>query len=308
MSATPYANGGRLLRAAGRPADGAVRPPRWERRASTRHENTKPLGELLRDIYAGTTRESDGGGDFRLFCPDETASNRLGAVFEVTDRCLQVEVLDHRRPPLPGRPGDGGAVRAPVPGLAGGLPADRAARVVRHLRGVRDGLGLDAGPAHQVAAARPDAAVAGRGRLAQRAADLDLLAQRPQRLLPPGSGTDRHRDPARPRRGAGLAATGRQLHAVDRPALPAEPRPREPDRRRQAATPAVPDSMDEAEAHCCRGRRCGTGPAPRTRAATSPTSSSLPPATYPPWRCLPLRPCCASTCPTCGCGSSTWST
>jgi xylulose-5-phosphate/fructose-6-phosphate phosphoketolase len=54
------------------------------------HENTQPLGELLRDIYTATTRPDDGGGDFRLFCPDETASNRLAAVFEVTDRCLQV--------------------------------------------------------------------------------------------------------------------------------------------------------------------------------------------------------------------------
>jgi xylulose-5-phosphate/fructose-6-phosphate phosphoketolase len=65
------------------------------------HENTQPLGELLRDIYTATTRPEDGGGDFRLFCPDETASNRLAAVFEVTDRCLQAPVLptdDHLSP------------------------------------------------------------------------------------------------------------------------------------------------------------------------------------------------------------------
>ncbi len=30
---------------------------------------------------------------FRLFCPDETASNRLQAVFEVTDRCFQAPLL-----------------------------------------------------------------------------------------------------------------------------------------------------------------------------------------------------------------------
>ena len=93
MSATPYANGGRLLR--------ALDVPPTERYArevgipgTDSHENTKPFGEMLRDIYTSTTRESDGGGDFRLFCPDETSSNRLGAVFEATDRCLQVEVLD----------------------------------------------------------------------------------------------------------------------------------------------------------------------------------------------------------------------
>ncbi|GAA4733937.1 phosphoketolase family protein [Modestobacter marinus] len=60
-----------------------------------RHETTRPLGELLRDVLVRTSR-ADGGGDFRLFSPDETASNRLGAVFEATGRCTQ----------LPVRPGD----------------------------------------------------------------------------------------------------------------------------------------------------------------------------------------------------------
>jgi xylulose-5-phosphate/fructose-6-phosphate phosphoketolase len=100
MSATPYANGGRLLR--------PLAIPPLESYALTvdapgahQHENTEPLGELLRDLYTATMRESDGGGDFRLFCPDETASNRLAAVFEVTDRCLQAPVLptdDHLSP------------------------------------------------------------------------------------------------------------------------------------------------------------------------------------------------------------------
>jgi xylulose-5-phosphate/fructose-6-phosphate phosphoketolase len=52
------------------------------------HETTRPLGELLRDVIIRTGR-ADGGGDFRLFSPDETNSNRLGAVFEATVRCLQ---------------------------------------------------------------------------------------------------------------------------------------------------------------------------------------------------------------------------
>jgi xylulose-5-phosphate/fructose-6-phosphate phosphoketolase len=91
MSASPYANGGLLLR--------PLSVPPIERYArqvdqpgQDSYENTRPLGEMLRDIYQSTTRP-DGGGNFRLFCPDETASNRLGAVFEVTDRCLQASVL-----------------------------------------------------------------------------------------------------------------------------------------------------------------------------------------------------------------------
>ncbi|HEY4375895.1 MAG TPA: phosphoketolase family protein, partial [Acidimicrobiales bacterium] len=47
------------------------------------YETTRPLGELLRDIY----RRTGESRNFRLFCPDETNSNRLGAVFEATDRC-----------------------------------------------------------------------------------------------------------------------------------------------------------------------------------------------------------------------------
>jgi xylulose-5-phosphate/fructose-6-phosphate phosphoketolase len=49
-----------------------------------RAESTRRLGELLRDVYS---RNAD-AASFRLFCPDETNSNRLGAVFEVEDRCL----------------------------------------------------------------------------------------------------------------------------------------------------------------------------------------------------------------------------
>src|SRR6185312_786241 len=99
MSASPHANGGQLLQ--------PLEIPELARYGQTidapgavRHENTEPLGRLLRDIYASTVRP-DGGGRFRLFCPDETASNRLAAVFEVTDRCLQAPVLasdDHLSP------------------------------------------------------------------------------------------------------------------------------------------------------------------------------------------------------------------
>jgi xylulose-5-phosphate/fructose-6-phosphate phosphoketolase len=46
------------------------------------HESTRQLGLLLRDLYR------DNPKNFRLFCPDETNSNRLGAVFETEKRCL----------------------------------------------------------------------------------------------------------------------------------------------------------------------------------------------------------------------------
>ncbi|MBB5396864.1 phosphoketolase [Mucilaginibacter sp. AK015] len=46
-------------------------------------ESTRKLGKYLRDIF---TLNAD-KRNFRLFCPDETTSNRLEAVFEVTERC-----------------------------------------------------------------------------------------------------------------------------------------------------------------------------------------------------------------------------
>jgi xylulose-5-phosphate/fructose-6-phosphate phosphoketolase len=100
MSASPYANGGRLLEplAIQALANYALDV---DERGVEQHENTEPLGQLLRDVYSATARTEDGGGNFRLFCPDETASNRLSAVFQVTDRCLQAPVLvtdDHLSP------------------------------------------------------------------------------------------------------------------------------------------------------------------------------------------------------------------
>ncbi len=93
MSASPYANGGRLTR--------PLPVPPLERYAlpvdspgATVHETTKPFGDLMRDLYRATMTP-DGGGVFRLFCPDETASNRLQAVFEATDRCLRAPTFDY---------------------------------------------------------------------------------------------------------------------------------------------------------------------------------------------------------------------
>ncbi|GAA4303101.1 phosphoketolase [Klenkia terrae] len=99
MGSTPYANGGRLRRPLDLPALAGyaldVPSP-----GTVSAETTHPLGELLAEIYRRTTTP-DGGGTFRLFSPDETASNRLQSVFEVTDRCLQAQVLptdDHLSP------------------------------------------------------------------------------------------------------------------------------------------------------------------------------------------------------------------
>ena len=87
MSATPHANGGLLTVDLDLPdfRDYALDVPRP---AFLRAESTRRLGELMRDIYR---RNPD---RFRLFCPDETNSNRLGAVFEVSDRAFAERVTE----------------------------------------------------------------------------------------------------------------------------------------------------------------------------------------------------------------------
>lgn len=90
MGATPYANGGRLLTPLRLPPI-AQYALDIDSPGAIVYETTRVLGEFMRDIYRDNST-SDGGGNFRLFCPDETTSNRLGAVFEVTDRCWQLPV------------------------------------------------------------------------------------------------------------------------------------------------------------------------------------------------------------------------
>lgn len=85
MGATPYANGGRLRRELQTPAisDYAVE---ITTPGEPQVQSTEVLGSYLRDIF---TRNPD---NFRLFGPDETASNRLSNVFEVTSRTWQEPV------------------------------------------------------------------------------------------------------------------------------------------------------------------------------------------------------------------------
>jgi xylulose-5-phosphate/fructose-6-phosphate phosphoketolase len=84
MSANPHANGGLLLRDLELPdfADYAVAV---DKPATETAEATRVLGTFLRDVIA---RNPD---RFRLMGPDETASNRLSAVFESTDKAWLAE-------------------------------------------------------------------------------------------------------------------------------------------------------------------------------------------------------------------------
>ncbi len=94
MGSNPHANGGRLLRELELPdfRDYAVDVASPGKATS---EATRVLGGFLRDV---TRANPD---SFRIMGPDETASNRLSAVFETTDRAWDAELLssdDHLAP------------------------------------------------------------------------------------------------------------------------------------------------------------------------------------------------------------------
>ncbi|MBV8463060.1 MAG: phosphoketolase family protein, partial [Acidimicrobiales bacterium] len=94
MSANPHTNGGLLTRELELPdfRDYAVSVPAP---ASTTSEATRVLGTWLRDVIRANPDR------FRLMGPDETASNRLQAVFDATNRAWDAERLptdDHLAP------------------------------------------------------------------------------------------------------------------------------------------------------------------------------------------------------------------
>ena len=86
MGANPHANGGALLQ--------DLRLPDYRNYAVTvvqpgavDAEATRIQGELIRDVIKLNL------DNFRVFSPDEAASNRWGAMFEVTSRCSTAEIM-----------------------------------------------------------------------------------------------------------------------------------------------------------------------------------------------------------------------
>ncbi len=88
MGMNPHANGGLLLQDLKLPdfRQYAVNVPRP---GTVQEESTRILGCFLRDIL----KANQSAKNFRIMGPDETASNRLSAVFEVTDRTSTAKIL-----------------------------------------------------------------------------------------------------------------------------------------------------------------------------------------------------------------------
>src|SRR5467141_1074740 len=94
MSANPHANGGLLLHDLRLPdfRDYALKV---QKPGAVDGEATRVQGEFIRDVVKSNPN------NFRVFSPDETNSNRWGALFEVTNRCSTAEIIpgdDHLAP------------------------------------------------------------------------------------------------------------------------------------------------------------------------------------------------------------------
>jgi xylulose-5-phosphate/fructose-6-phosphate phosphoketolase len=96
MGANPHANGGILLKDLKMPdfRDYAVKVPKP---GQVTAEATRVMGAFLRDIMKFNKEQRN----FRVMGPDETASNRLGALFDVTNKTWMAETIpedDHLSP------------------------------------------------------------------------------------------------------------------------------------------------------------------------------------------------------------------
>jgi xylulose-5-phosphate/fructose-6-phosphate phosphoketolase len=88
MSANPHANGGLLLRNLRMP-DFSSYAVKITRPGAVQCSATGVQGQFIRDILKMNSDRQN----FRVFSPDETASNRWNAVFEVTERCSVAEIF-----------------------------------------------------------------------------------------------------------------------------------------------------------------------------------------------------------------------
>ena len=234
MGSNPHANGGELLRAA---VDAAL--PRLRRcgsqPGSVEAEATRVLGTFLRDVMKLNLDKQN----FRLFGPDETASNRLEAVYEVSGKewMAEVEAVDIDLS-IDGRVMEMLSEHMCEGWLEGYLLTGRHGLFSCYEAFIHIIDSMFNQHAKWLKVSQDDS-VAQADRLAELPAHLACLAAGPQRLFSSGSRASsimsRTRRPSR----ADLSAARCELPAVGRGSLLAQPQLRQFDHRRKAAGMAV---------------------------------------------------------------------
>jgi xylulose-5-phosphate/fructose-6-phosphate phosphoketolase len=172
MGANPHANGGVLLRDLKMPdfRDYAVPVPKP---GTVIAEATRVMGKFLRDLV----KLNAASRNFRVMGPDETDSNRLSALFEVTDRVSTAEILPSDEHVSP----EGRVMEVLSEHMCQGwlVPAHRPPRVFLVLRGLHSHRGLHVQPARQVAEGHSSYPLAPAGRVTELPPHLSRVAAGP---------------------------------------------------------------------------------------------------------------------------------
>ncbi len=87
ITANPHANGGLLRKPAGRCRTFATMRSRWRSRGRWRSRRPNVMAHFLRDVMRKNMTS------FRVFGPDETASNKLEAIYEASGKTWMEEML-----------------------------------------------------------------------------------------------------------------------------------------------------------------------------------------------------------------------
>ncbi len=230
MGANPHANGGILLKDLVLPdfCDYAVDVPKP---GIIESEATRVMGSFIRDVMRLNTESKN----FRIVSPDETASNRWNAVFDVTNRESTAEIIpidDHVAPD--GRVMEVLSEHMCQGWLEGYLLTGRHGffscyeAFVHIIDSMFNQHAKWLKVTRKIAWRRPIASL-------NYLLSFPRLAAGPQRLQPSGPRIHRSRHQQEGRNRPRLSSAGRQHPALRNRSLPAQPQLRQRDRRRQAA-------------------------------------------------------------------------
>ncbi len=255
MSANPHANGGLLLRDLCLP-DFRKYAVDVSKPGAVRAEGTRILGAYLRDVF----RLNAESRNFRVVGPDETASNRLTDIFEVTGRMFEAEILptdDHLA--RDGRVMDSALSEHLCQGwLEGYLLTGRHGFFSCYEAFIHIVDSMFNQHAKWLESSQKDP-LAQAHRFAELSAHLTRLAAGSQRLHPSGSRLSRCRRQQEGYRVPRLSSARRELSALRRRPLPAQPPLRQRDRGRQAARGAMAHHGRSDQALYAGPRHLGVG-------------------------------------------------
>ena len=230
LGSSPHANGGLLLRDLELPDFRRYAAPVAAPGAHI-SEPTRVLGKFLRNVMAANLEHRN----FRVFGPDETASNRLEAIYEVSGKTWEERTLPvDENLAADGRVMEILSEHTCEGWLEGYLLTGRHGffSCYEAFIHIVDSMFNQHAKWLKVVT---QAGLAAAGRVLELPADLARVAAGPQRVLPPGPWLHRPRGEQEGRGHQGLPAAGREHLAVGGRPLPAQPGLRECDRGGQAA-------------------------------------------------------------------------